>query len=136
MKLLIVDDDPTTREILRNILTARPGCQVTVAADGKKGWELLDDPGYSFDVVFLDLMMPEPDGFEVLRRIRASSFLQSLKVVLLTGVNDRASVTRAIQLGARHYLVKPCNEGLINAKLDQIQPREKPGLDRVMAGVT
>lgn len=130
MKFLIVDDDAVSRELLARILGIDPQHQTTVAKSGTEGWRILDDPGRSFDVAFIDLTMPEPDGFELLRRIRASSFLKSLEVVLCTGSNDRATVVKAARLGARHYIVKPCTEDIVARKLHQIrgdpaQPRPR-----------
>jgi CheY-like chemotaxis protein len=134
MKILIVDDDPVSREVLRKIIVARTTHQVTVAENGTIGWALLDDPSRYFDVAFLDLTMPAPDGFELLQRIRRSPLLSSVEVVLCTGSNDRATIARAIQLGARHYIVKPCNEAVVLAKLLQIHPAESAADERTVAG--
>jgi two-component system chemotaxis response regulator CheY len=122
MRILIADDDPVSRTVLAKILTAQPEHTVTVADDGGAAWELLDDPGRSFDVAFLDLSMPKMDGFALLRRIRDAALLKSLEVVLCTASNDRATVVKAVQLGAKHYLVKPCTEAVVLAKLRQLQP--------------
>lgn len=122
MRILIADDDPVSRTVLVKILTAQPEHTVTVADDGVAAWELLDDPGRSFDVAFLDLSMPKMDGFALLRRIREAPLLKSLEVVLCTASNDRATVVKAVQLGAKHYLVKPCTEAVVLAKLRQLQP--------------
>ena len=124
MKILIVDDDQVSREILRKIVSLTGEHQITVAEDGATAWALLDDPGRYFDVAFLDLTMPKPDGFDLLQRIRSQPSLASIEVVLCTGSNDRATIARAIQLGARHYVVKPCTEAVITAKLRQIRPPE------------
>ncbi len=122
MRILIADDDPVSRTVLEKILTAQPEHTVTVADDGVAAWELLDDPGRSFDVAFLDLSMPKMDGFALLRRIREAPLLKSLEVVLCTASNDRATVVKAVQSGAKHYLVKPCTEAVVLAKLRQLQP--------------
>ena len=134
MKILIVDDDPVSREILRKIIVARTTHQVTVAENGTTGWALLDDPSRYFDVAFLDLTMPPPDGFELLQRIRRSPLLSAVEVVLCTGSNDRATIAKAIQLGARHYIVKPCGEAVVLAKLQQIRPAEATAAERTVAG--
>ena len=67
MKILIVDDDPVSRTILRKIVASQPEHQVTDAENGATGWALLDDPNRYFDLVFLDLTMEAPDGFELAR---------------------------------------------------------------------
>lgn len=134
MKILIVDDDPVSREVLLKIVSSIGEHQVTAAEDGECAWALLDDPGRYFDVVFLDLSMPFPDGFELVQRIRQSSIHANTSIVLCTGANDRATITKAIQHGVRHYVVKPCTEVVIRAKLEQIQPAECPVIERRLAG--
>lgn len=122
MRILIADDDPTSLKLLTKILATMPEHAVTAVADGAAAWQLLDDPGRSFDVAFLDLNMPHLNGFELLNRIRQSPILKSLEVVLVTASADRTTVIKAAQLGARHYLVKPCSAGAVAAKLRQFQP--------------
>ncbi len=122
MKILIVEDDPVSREVLRMILASRGGFHVTLADNGNDAWALLDDPSRYFDVVFLDIAMPEPDGLEILSRIRSSPLHRSLHVIMCTSSNDRATVIKAIQLGAQHYMVKPATEASVMAKLRIIQP--------------
>ena len=132
MKILIVDDDPVSQAVLREIVTATGEHQVTTAGDGAAAWALLDDASRSFDVAFLDISMPELDGFELLLRIRRSPLLSSTEVVLCTGANDRATIAKAIQFGARHYVVKPCSAPIIAAKLKQIGQI----VERRLAGAT
>ena len=122
MKILIVEDDPVSSEVLRMILASHGGFHVTVAGGGDEAWALLDDPSRYFDVVFLDISMPEPDGLEILSRIRSSPLHRSLQVVMCTSSNDRATVIKAIQLGAQHYMVKPATGASVRAKLRLIQP--------------
>src|SRR4051812_368365 len=117
MKILIVDDEPVSREVLRKMVSVAGEHQVTTADGGERAWELLDDPGRYFDVVFLDLSMPKIDGFDLLRRIRESPVLASVEVVVCTGSNDRPTIAKAIECGARHYLVKPSTEAIVSAKL-------------------
>eukprot|EP01041_Mallomonas_annulata_P041258 gene41258-biopygen32845 len=84
-----------------------PGHQVTEAPDGGVAWELLDHPSRYFDVVFLDVSMPQTNGLQLLKRIRDSQHLFSTRVVMCTATSDRATVSNAIQLGTRHFIVKP-----------------------------
>ncbi len=122
MKILIVDDDAACRSVLHKIISSQPDHQITMADSGAAAWALLDDPLRIFDVVFLDLSMPEMDGFALLQKVRASPVLRSLEVVLCTGSNDRSTVVRAVQLGVKHYLVKPASATAVHAKLDQLRP--------------
>lgn len=134
MKILIADDDRSSSALLARILARDPEHQITVVEDGAATWRMLDDPARSFDVLFLDLSMPKIDGYTLLQRIQQSLLLKSLEVVVCTSANERASVVRAIQLGARHYLVKPCSETLVLEKLRQLQPDPDPTPERRFAG--
>ncbi len=121
MHILIADDDPTSREILAGICKKNPAHQVTQVESGQEAWALLDDPKRWFDVVFLDVSMPNWGGLDVLKRLRESMIHGSLDVVMCTASNDRNTITEAISLGAKHYLVKPCKPELVQAKLKQIE---------------
>lgn len=121
MKILIADDDPVFRAVLAKIIASQPDHQTTTAEDGQVAWALLDDPARCFDVAFIDLSMPKLDGFELLRRIKASPLLKLTHVVLCTGSSDRASVVKAAELGAKHYLVKPASQEGVLAKLRLLQ---------------
>jgi two-component system chemotaxis response regulator CheY len=134
MKILIVDDDPVSRGVLRQIIAAQPEHQVTVVGDGADAWALLEDPSRYFDVAFVDIDMPKVNGLELLQRIRRSSRHTSVEVVLCTGSNDRATITKAIQFGARHYIVKPCSAAVVNAKLQQLRPAASQVVERRIAG--
>ncbi|MBC7367291.1 MAG: response regulator [Undibacterium sp.] len=121
MKLLIVDDEPVARHVLRQILSAQPEHQLTLAEGGAEAWALLDDPSRYFDIVFLDVSMPEPGGLEIARRLRESPLHRSVRIVLCTASQDRETVTKAVQLGVRHYIVKPCSAPVVMAKMQQIK---------------
>ena len=120
MKILIVDDDPVSRRLLREILVTETGHQITDATDGNEAWALLDNPARYFDLVFLDVTMPH-SGIQVLSRIKESPILRSLRVVMCTATSDRETLTKVIQLGTRHFIVKPATPALVQAKLRQIQ---------------
>ena len=124
MHILIAEDDAPSRQILASICKkADENHQVTVAENGQEAWGLLDDPKRWFDVVFLDVQMPEWGGLEVLRHLRKSPVYRSVEVVMCTASNDRATITEAIGLGVRHYIVKPCTEAVVTEKLKQIDQK-------------
>ena len=102
------------------ILGKWPEHQFTLAENGASAWEMLNDTGRSFDVAFLDINMPGIDGIALLQRLRESPFFRTVQVVICTAANDKATITAAIQSGTRHYLVKPCSEAAIAAKLRQL----------------
>lgn len=121
MNLLIVDDDPTTRALLKEMLREHADIRITEAGNGAEAWELLDDPQRYFDALVVDVKMEPVDGMELLTRIRGSAMINSTPVILCTASSDRETVTRAIQLGIRHYLVKPLNKAVVVEKIALIQ---------------
>lgn len=118
MKILIADDEAIHRDLFLAVLGQHPEHQATAVADAKTAWAMLNDRGRSFDVLFLDVRMPGMDGLELLQVITESPFHRTLQVVMCTAVNDRPTIIQAIQRGARHYIVKPCTEASIMAKLE------------------
>jgi CheY-like chemotaxis protein len=107
-------------------LSAQPERQLTLAEGGAEAWARLDDPGRYFDIVFLDVSMPDPDGLEIVRRLRESPLHKSVQIVLCTASKDRETVTKAVQLGVRHYIVKPCSAPVVMAKMQQIKTAMVP----------
>ncbi len=120
MNILIADDEPRYRDLLKLIFEKWPEHKLTLAADGREAWDLLDDPARWFDVAILDLNMPGRSGLEVLEKIQASPLHRSVEAVICTARNDRETIHKAIALGARHYIIKPCTEQIIAAKLKLI----------------
>lgn len=102
--ILVADDEPLMRELLEFRLAQRDYHPVT-AADGREALARLDDS--SPDAVVLDAMMPVHDGFEVLRRMRASSQHANTPVIMLTARRGERDIVEALEIGANDYLVKP-----------------------------
>lgn len=120
MDILIADDEPRYRELLATLFQKWPQHRLTLAADGREAWELLDDPKRWFDVAILDLNMPHQTGLDLLERLQHSPLHRSMETVICTARNDRDTITKAISLGARHYVVKPWTEKTLATKLTQI----------------
>jgi len=121
MHILIADDEVGSREILAGFCRKEGEHHVVVAETGKDAWALLDDPKRLFDAVFLDVSMPDLSGLEILKRLKDSPLHRSTEVIVCTASKDRATITEAITAGAKHYLVKPCLEQVVVAKLKQIE---------------
>jgi two-component system response regulator MprA len=101
LKILIVDDDPEIQSLLRRGLVFE-GYTVSVASDGKQALVTArDDPP---DLVVLDVLMPEMDGFEVCQRLRQAGDVPILMLTAKDGITDRV---RGLDFGADDYLVKP-----------------------------
>jgi len=103
-KVLAVDDSRSVRKLVEFTLKDR-GFEVTTAEDGQEGLELLLKE--QFDAVILDINMPRLDGFELLKKIRASDATVSIPVVMLTTEGQEADKEQAMMLGATAYIVKP-----------------------------
>jgi adenylate cyclase len=112
--VLVVDDDAVNRAMLRGLLE-RDGHGVTTVTNGRQAMEALArDP---FDVVLLDVLMPEMDGYEVLQAMKADDQLRHIPVVMITALDDVASAVRCIELGADDYLAKPFDPILLGARV-------------------
>jgi adenylate cyclase len=113
--VLVVDDDSVNRLLLARSLE-REGHRFATAEDGRRALEILR--AESFDVVLLDVLMPEMDGFEVLSQMQADNELRRVPVIMISALEDIESVVRGIELGAEDYLPKPFNPVLLRARLN------------------
>jgi class 3 adenylate cyclase len=114
-RLLVVDDHDINRDILCRLLAAQ-GHQVLTAANGAQALELLrSEP---VDLVLLDLVMPELDGFAVLDALKKDARLRELPVIMISALNEIEFVVRCIQLGAEDYLTRPYNPVFLKARVD------------------
>jgi adenylate cyclase len=113
--ILIVDDDEGNRYTLSRRLARDNYTDIAEATDGRTALEMLR--GRSFDLVLLDVMMPEMDGYEVLSRIKADMALRDIPVIMISAVDAIESVVRCIELGAEDYLPKPFNPILLKARI-------------------
>jgi len=116
-KILAIDDDKRNLVILSGLLKeAIPGVTVVKALSGKEGLKLAREE--SPDVILLDVQMPEPDGFEVCRRLKTDPATASIPVVFLTAANtDPQSHVKGLELGAEAFLAKPVDEHLLAAEV-------------------
>jgi DNA-binding NtrC family response regulator len=101
-KILAIDDEKNIRHLIQNEF-ALEGFNVTTAGSGEEGLRLFDQD--HFDMVFLDLKLPEMDGLETLRRLKQKS--SSTEVIMITGHGEVASAVTSMKLGARDYVTKP-----------------------------
>jgi adenylate cyclase len=113
-RILVVDDNAANRDVLARRLT-REGHQVATAADGASVLELV--VGQEFDLVLLDLIMPEMSGFELLRRLKAARHTRDVPVIVISALDELDSVVRCIEAGAEDYLTKPFNPVLLQARI-------------------
>ena len=113
-KLLVVDDNEMNRDMLSRRLSRR-GHTVVMAENGQKALELIEQQ--SFDVILLDIMMPEISGIEVLETIRQSYSASDLPVIMATAKGDSEDVVAALKLGANDYVIKPLDFPIVLARV-------------------
>ena len=112
--VLVVDDIAANRDVLSRRL-ARQGYAVATAENGRQALERLRAD--TFDVVLLDIMIPEMDGYEVLQRLKADEALCHIPVIMISALSELDSVVRCIGMGAEDYLPKPFNPTLLKARI-------------------
>ncbi|CTQ48083.1 response regulator transcription factor [Jannaschia donghaensis] len=120
MKILVVDDDPQLRELVSLALT-RAGFDTVTAADGRQA--LIHATREAPDLIVLDVGLPEMDGFEVCRRIRATS---QVPILFLTAQDDEVDRIVGLELGADDYVTKPFSPRELVARLRAILKRAGP----------
>ena len=115
--ILIVDDEPSGREILAALLHTQ-GYQLAFAAGGADA--LAQAAKLQPDLILLDVMMPEIDGFEVCRRVRADPAVAEVPIVLVTALDDRGSRLEGIEAGADDFVTKPFDRTELRARIRAI----------------
>ncbi|MDO8534104.1 MAG: response regulator, partial [Xanthobacteraceae bacterium] len=113
--LLVVDDNEDNRYTLTRRLTREGYTNLVTANDGRQALELLHSQ--RFDLVLLDIMMPEMNGYQVLEHLKADPELRHMPVIMISAVDEIESVIRCIELGAEDYLSKPFNATLLRARV-------------------
>jgi phosphoserine phosphatase RsbU/P len=121
-RLLVVDDNPTNLDLLSRRLQ-RLGHAVEAVESGAAALSALR--AGDFDLVLLDINMPELDGYQVLEQIKADPALRHLPVVMVTALDEIESVVRCLELGAEDYLTKPFNPVLLRARVESSLARKR-----------
>ncbi len=117
---LLIDDDARLAEMVSEYL-GRHGTDVKVVPDGKRGIAALR--GEPFDIVLLDVMLPEWDGFEICRHIRATPEIAGLPIIMLTARADETDRIVGLEIGADDYLPKPFNPRELLARIRAVLRR-------------
>ncbi|MFI2028899.1 response regulator transcription factor [Streptomyces buecherae] len=122
--VLLIEDDASVRDGMELVLR-RHGYDVDVAATGEEALALLDGPGGGrIELAVLDLMLPDLDGFEVCRRIRARTAV--LPVIMLTARGDDQDIVAGLEAGADDYVVKPVTAPVLEARIRAALRRAEP----------
>jgi DNA-binding response OmpR family regulator len=121
IRILVADDEPHIRRILVTLLEAA-GLTVEAVGDGRTAMERLDGDAH-YDLVVLDIMMPEATGLEVLAHIRGIAHRDGVPVMILTAKGQDADRDEAFRLGAADFLTKPFSPKKLLARIEHILQR-------------
>src|SRR6478672_5227110 len=114
-RILIIDDAPANIQTLSTLLKER-GYQINIATNGRQALEVLER--IRPDLILLDIMMPEIDGFETCRRIKASTAWREIPIIFLTAKHETMDIVRGFELGAVDYVSKPFNAHELLARVN------------------
>ncbi len=127
-RILVIEDEPTIIEFLRTGL-AYEGYQVAIAPDGRTGFDLAINE--TFDLIILDLMLPDMDGFEICRKLRDRG--DETPIIMLTAKQDIADRVMGLDLGADDYITKPFSFAELVARIRaQLRRRGKAQEQRIL----
>jgi len=115
--VLVVDDNEMNRELLQRRLE-QMGYLVSTAIDGRQALDLMQCEAY--DLVMLDIMMPDMDGFAVLQEMKKRERLTGTPVMMVTAINDMENVVRCVNLGAKDYITKPFDPTLLKTRVSRL----------------
>lgn len=115
LTVLVAEDVRATRYVLVGMLKKQGFSKIYEAENGRQALERLKQS--HIDLVLLDVMMPEVDGFEVLRAMKADRHLRLVPVIMVTANDDTDSAVRCIEMGAEDYLIKPFNPVMLRARI-------------------
>lgn len=121
-KILIVDDEPFNVDYLAQELETLDYLTLP-AFNGQQALDIVETD--SPDLILLDIMMPVIDGFEVLKRLKASSETRDIPIIIISAMNDLKSIIKGIELGAEDYLPKPFEPALLKARLSASLERKR-----------
>ena len=120
-RVLIVDDEESIRVLLRRMLESIPELEVTLADGCHEALKMAAE--HDYDLILLDLLMPEMGGIEVLTRIRAGSRNKATAVIIVSVISDSDTRIVCTSLGVRDYVVKPIERNAALAAVNaQLQP--------------
>ena len=120
--ILVVDDNNVNRIMLSRYL-GRLNYEATLVENGQQALEKLQDE--IFDLILLDVQMPEMDGYQVLEHLKADPRWRDIPVIIISAVDEIESIVKCIELGAQDYLHKPFNPVLLRARLTACLERKR-----------
>jgi CheY-like chemotaxis protein len=118
LKLLVVEDDIASLELMAEVFTSL-SAEVRPISNSEKAADLVNQE--KFDGIFLDLEMPNLNGFELARRIRSSSWNKCVPIVIVTGLDDKRTMQEAFAIGATFFLQKPVDKQRLTSLFQRVR---------------
>ena len=128
LAVLQFEDNPSNVRLIQRALRSRDGIELKTATSGREGLALLNEA--VFDLILLDVNLPDMSGTDVLRRVRANPPTRDIPVVVLSADATKAQIEQMLTLGAERYLTKPLDMDAFNEVLDDIGTRSKEARSR------
>lgn len=119
MKLLVVDDSSTMRRIIKNTLARLGFNDVLEAEHGLEGWQVMERTG-DINVLITDWNMPEMNGLELVKKVRAERKYDSVPIIMVTTEGGKTEVITALKAGVNNYIVKPFTPQVLKEKLEDV----------------
>ncbi|MEK6660076.1 MAG: response regulator [Campylobacterota bacterium] len=119
MKLLVVDDSSTMRRIIKNTLQRLGHKDILEGGDGIEGWNALNS-NPDVDMLITDWNMPEMNGLELVKKVRADARFTDLPIIMVTTEGGKAEVITALKAGVNNYIVKPFTPQVLKEKLGAV----------------
>ena len=116
MKILVVDDSSTMRRMIKNTLARLDHKDILEGADGLEGWTALD-ANPDVEMLITDWNMPEMNGLELVKKVRADSRFTELPIIMVTTEGGKSEVIVALKAGVNNYIVKPFTPQILKEKL-------------------
>jgi len=116
LKILVVDDSSTMRRIIKNTLARLDHKDILEGADGLEGWTALD-ANPDVEMLITDWNMPEMNGLELVKKVRADSRFTELPIIMVTTEGGKSEVIVALKAGVNNYIVKPFTPQILKEKL-------------------
>ncbi len=124
LKILVVDDFPTMRRIVRTLMKQNGFNNFTEAEDGEQALRMLNSEG-DFEMVVSDWNMPNMTGLELLKAVRAHPKFKHLPFLMVTAEAEKENIIEAVKAGVSNYIVKPFTGQALKEKLDKIEASMK-----------
>ena len=134
VSILVADDDRSNRTLICRLLEKKQ-FTTRVVGNGVEALEALRNK--AFDIILMDIMMPQMNGYQVLAKLKADVDLRNIPIIMISAVDEIDSVVKCVELGAEDYLVKPFNPVLLEARINaclekkQFRDQEKAFLEKI-----